>query len=53
MKTGNQLFYYSCHLIAASFSEQINLKNKMLLSFVQTYQKKNVVPDMEMSRDND
>ena len=37
----------------ASFSEQMNLKNKILLLFVQTYQKKKEVLFMEMSRDND
>ena len=37
----------------ASFSEQMNLKNKVLLSFVPTYQKKKDVPYMEMSRDKD
>ena len=37
----------------ASFSEQMNLKNKILLLFVQTYQKRKEVPYMEMSRDND
>ena len=36
-----------------SFSEQLNLKNKILLLFVQTYQKTKEVPYMEMSQDND
>ena len=31
----------------------MNLKNKILLLFVQTYQKKKEVPYLEMSRDND
>ena len=35
-----------------SFSEQMNLKNKKLLLFVQTYQKMKEFPYMEMSRDN-
>ena len=30
----------------------MNLKNKILLLFVQTYWKKKEVPFMEMSRDN-
>ena len=46
----------SCHplklISAASFSEQLNLKNKILLIFVQTYQKRKQVPYMEMSGDN-
>ena len=40
------------HLSVASFSEQMNLKNKILLLFVQTYQKRKEVPYMEMSRGN-
>ena len=36
----------------ASFSEQMNLKNMILLLFVQTYQKTKEFPYMEMSRDN-
>ena len=43
---------YSCHLIAASFSEQMNLKNKILLLFLQTHQKKKEVRYLEKSRDN-
>ena len=39
-------------MIIASFSEQMNLKNKILLLFVQTKQKKKEVPYMKMSRDN-
>ena len=39
-------------LSVASFSEQMNLKNKILLLFVQTYQKRKQVPYMEMSGDN-
>ena len=31
----------------------MNLKYKILLSFLQTYQKKREVPYMERSRDND
>ena len=31
----------------------MNLKNKIVLLFVQTYQKRKEVPHMEMSRDND
>ena len=31
----------------------MNLKNKILLLFVQTYQKRKEVPYMEMSRDID
>ena len=31
----------------------MNLKNKILLLFIQTYQKRKEVPYMEMSRDND
>ena len=38
--------------MVASFSEQMNLKNKMLLLFIQTYQKRKEFPYMEMSRDN-
>ena len=39
MKAENHLHRYSCHVIVASFSEQLKLKNKILLLFVQTYQK--------------
>ena len=53
MKTGNDLQHCSCHLIVASFSEQINLKNKIPLHFIQTYNKKKEAPYMEISRDND
>ena len=38
-KAGNHLYNYSCHLIFESFSEQMNLKKKIWLLFVQTYQK--------------
>ena len=31
----------------------MNLKNEILLFFVQTFQKRKEVPYMEMSRDND
>ena len=31
----------------------MNLKNKILLHFVQTYQKRKKVPYMEVSRNND
>ena len=37
----------------ASLPEQLNLKNKILLLFVQTYQEMKKVPYMENSRDND
>ena len=41
-------------MIIESFSEQINLKNKiLLLFFVQTYQRRKEFPNMEMSLDND
>ena len=36
-----------------SFSEQLNLKNKIILLFVQNYQKKKELPDMNFSRDKD
>ena len=39
IKAGNHLTHYSCHLIVASSSEQMNLKNKIVLLFVQTYRK--------------
>ena len=38
-------------MIVPSFSEQMNWKKKILLLFVQTYQKKKEVPYMEMSRE--
>ena len=53
MKPGNQLSHYSFHLIAESFSQLMKLKNKKLLFFVQTNQKKREFPYMEISRDND
>ena len=40
-------------MIVESFSEEIILKNKLLLLFVQTYQKRKEVPFMDMARDND
>ena len=49
----NHFECYSCHLIFQVLSKQSNLKNKVLLLFAQTYQKKKEVPHMEMSRDND
>ena len=33
------MYHYSCHLIVVSFSEKMNLKNKILLHFVQTCKK--------------
>ena len=46
----------TCHPLklfsVASLSEQINLKNKILLRFVQSYQRRKEVPYMEMSGDN-
>ena len=38
---------------AAIKIDKMNVKNKMLLLFVQTYQKRKKVPYMEMSRGND
>ena len=51
-KSWESLVTLRCHLIVASYSEQMSLKNKILLLFEQTYLKKNEVPYMEMSRDN-
>ena len=53
IKAGNHLYHYSCHLVVASFSEQMNLKNIIPLFFAQTYQKRKEIPQKEMSRDND
>ena len=39
IEAGNHLKHYCCHLIVESISEQINLKNKKLIFFVQTYRK--------------
>ena len=36
----------------AWFSEQVNLKKKIFLLFVQSYEKKKELPFLEMSRDN-
>ena len=40
-------------MIVETFSEHMNLKYNLLLLFVQTYQKKNEVSYMKMSRDKD
>ena len=44
MEAGIYLKHYSCHLIVESFSEQVNLKTKILTHFEQTYQKSNDFP---------
>ena len=53
IKSGYQLEHYSCHLLVVSFSEQINLKNRIILLFVKTSQKMKAVPYMEKPCDDD
>ena len=52
MEAGYHLKDCSCHLTVQSFPEQENLKNKVVLLFVQTYQKMKEVPYIKMSPDN-
>ena len=40
-------------MVVELFSNQMNLKNKTVLLFVQTYQKQKEAPYMERSRDNE
>ena len=52
VKAGYFVYHNGCHLDVAIETDKMNLRNKILLLFVQTYQKREEVPYMEMSREN-